>query len=274
MLDVLGWLADRIGRGRALCSPILAYSIFTACCGLAPTVAVFAVFRFLAGFGIGGEWAAGTPLLHESVPESMRARLAGWLHSATPIGLTLATLVALGTLPILGWRGLFLIGVLPFGARALSSCHLARAQSPADEAAHLRALHGRAGTLHRLGRLDDGMRHLRPVVLDLLDSHPRHHQARRGGRLGRLRAEHGGGERGHHQSRHSRGLPSHALDDRSCGRPQADRLCVLYRCARDQPSLLSRHRAGAERHRPAFRLSARARLFHQQGLRALHDLVA
>jgi len=108
-----GWLADRIGRVRTLCATIITYSIFTACCGLAPTIAVFAVFRFLAGFGIGGEWAAGTPLLHESVPETMRVRLAGWLHSATPIGLTLAAVVALGALPVLGWRGLFLIGVLP-----------------------------------------------------------------------------------------------------------------------------------------------------------------
>jgi MFS family permease len=108
-----GWLADRIGRVRTLCYTIVAYSIFTACCGLAPTIAVFAVFRFLAGFGIGGEWAAGTPLLHESVPERMRVRLAGWLHTATPTGLTLAALVALKTLPILGWRGLFLIGVVP-----------------------------------------------------------------------------------------------------------------------------------------------------------------
>ncbi|HVJ50896.1 MAG TPA: MFS transporter [Aliidongia sp.] len=108
-----GWLADRIGRVRTLCYTILAYSIFTACCGLAYSVAVFAIFRFLAGFGIGGEWAAGTPLLHESVPERIRVRLAGWLHTATPTGLTLAALVALGTLPFFGWRGLFMIGVLP-----------------------------------------------------------------------------------------------------------------------------------------------------------------
>src|ERR1700735_1472265 len=98
-----GWLADRGRGGKALCYTIVVYSIFTACCGLAPTVAIFAVFRFLAGFGIGGEWAAGTPLLHESVPEHMRVRLAGWLHTATPTGLTLAAVVALGTLPVFGW---------------------------------------------------------------------------------------------------------------------------------------------------------------------------
>ena len=56
---------------------------------------MFALFRFVAGFGIGGEWAAGTPLLQESVPEHTRVRLAGWLHTATPTGLFLAALVTL-----------------------------------------------------------------------------------------------------------------------------------------------------------------------------------
>jgi MFS family permease len=128
-----GWLADRIGRVRTLCYTIIAYSIFTACCGLAPTVAAFAVFRFLAGFGIGGEWAAGTPLLHESVPETMRVRLAGWLHSATPIGLTLAAVVALGTLPVFGWRGLFLIGILPSLLALYLRATLPEATAPATK---------------------------------------------------------------------------------------------------------------------------------------------
>ncbi|HZB92869.1 MAG TPA: MFS transporter [Stellaceae bacterium] len=107
-----GWLADRIGRVSVMCLTILVYSISTALCGLAGGVVFFAVFRFLAGFGIGGEWAAGTPLLQESVPEAMRVRLAGWLHTATPTGIMLASLAAF-LVPLIGWRGLFLLGVLP-----------------------------------------------------------------------------------------------------------------------------------------------------------------
>ena len=92
---VWGWAADRYGRVRIMCWTVLVYSVFTALCGLSTGVVMFALFRFVAGFGIGGEWAAGTPLLHESVPENTRVRLAGWLHTATPTGLFMAALVTL-----------------------------------------------------------------------------------------------------------------------------------------------------------------------------------
>ncbi len=107
-----GWLADRVGRVRVMCWTILLYSAGTALCGVAPSLAWFALFRFLAGFGIGGEWAAGTPLLHESLPEALRVRLAGYLHTATPVGGLLAASVSF-LVPLLGWRGVFLIGALP-----------------------------------------------------------------------------------------------------------------------------------------------------------------
>ena len=60
---VWGWAADRYGRVRIMCWTVLVYSVFTALCGLSTGVVMFALFRFIAGFGIGGEWAAGTPLL-------------------------------------------------------------------------------------------------------------------------------------------------------------------------------------------------------------------
>ena len=108
-----GWLADRIGRVVTMCLTILAYSVFTALCGLTFGVTSFLILRFFVGFGVGGEWVAGTPLLHESVPESMRVRLAGWLHTATPTGIILASGLALLVVPIAGWRGMFLLGILP-----------------------------------------------------------------------------------------------------------------------------------------------------------------
>lgn len=107
-----GWLADRIGRVKVMCITILVYSIFTGLCGLAAGLLSFAVFRFFAGFGVGGEWAAGTPLLHESVPEKDRVRLAGWLHTATPVGFLLGSMASF-LLPVIGWRGMFFLGVLP-----------------------------------------------------------------------------------------------------------------------------------------------------------------
>lgn len=107
-----GWLADRVGRVRVMCWTILLYSFGTALCGLAPNLLLFGLFRFLAGFGVGGEWAAGTPLLHESLPERIRVRVTGLLHTATPIGGLLAAGASF-MIPVLGWRGMFFIGVFP-----------------------------------------------------------------------------------------------------------------------------------------------------------------
>lgn len=136
---VWGWAADRVGRVRVMCWTVLVYSVFTALCGLADGIAMFAVFRFIAGFGIGGEWAAGTPLLHESVPEAMRVRLAGWLHTATPTGLFLAALVTLIAANTLGWRGMFMLGILP----ALLTLYLRRnIPEPRREAASAPAKFG------------------------------------------------------------------------------------------------------------------------------------
>ena len=117
---MLGWacsmfwgrLADRIGRVKVMCLTILTYSVFTGLCGLAPNLFLFGVFRFLAGFGVGGEWTAGVALLHESLPEEMRVRYAGWLHTATPAGITLAAAASF-LFPWIGWRGAFWIGALP-----------------------------------------------------------------------------------------------------------------------------------------------------------------
>ena len=109
---VWGRLADRWGRVRVMCLTILTYSVFTGLCGLAPNLFLFGVFRFLAGFGIGGEWTAGVTLLHESLPEAIRVRYTGWLHTATPTGITLAAATSF-LFPWIGWRGAFLIGALP-----------------------------------------------------------------------------------------------------------------------------------------------------------------
>lgn len=139
---VWGWLADRIGRVRVMVLTILTYSLFTALAGLAPNLFWFGVFRFLAGFGVGGEWIAGTPFLHENVPEAMRVRLAGWLHTATPVGLLLGALLSF-LVPLIGWRAMFMLGLLP----ALFSLYLrasvpesARDRAPRTAALGIRAL--------------------------------------------------------------------------------------------------------------------------------------
>ncbi len=110
---LFGFVADRDGRTRALMASILLYSIFTAACGFAQTVAQLAVFRVLLGLGMGGEWASGAALVSETWPAEHRGKALGFMQSAWAVGYALAAAVVAVVLPAWGWRAVFFIGVLP-----------------------------------------------------------------------------------------------------------------------------------------------------------------
>jgi MFS family permease len=108
-----GWIADRFGRTRAMMLSIALYSIFTAACGLATSLAQFVVFRILLGLGMGGEWTSGAALVSEWWPSEHRGKALGFMQSGWAIGYALAALVAGVVQPLFGWRAVFLIGILP-----------------------------------------------------------------------------------------------------------------------------------------------------------------
>lgn len=110
---ILGVMADRWGRRRMLSLSILLYSIFTFACGLATSLLVLAVFRFLLGLGMGGEWNTGAALVAETWPAEWRGRALGIVQSSWAIGYALAAIVAGVILPRAGWRWVFVVGVLP-----------------------------------------------------------------------------------------------------------------------------------------------------------------
>ena len=110
---VFGVLADRWGRKRALMAAVLIYSVFTAACGLAQSVAQLAIFRVLLGFGMGGEWATGVALVSETFPARHRGKALAFVQSSWAIGYGLAAVVNLIVAPGWGWRGVFFVGVLP-----------------------------------------------------------------------------------------------------------------------------------------------------------------
>lgn len=110
---VFGVVADRYGRTRALIASILIYSVFTAACGLAQTVAHLAVFRVFLGLGMGGEWASGAALVSETWPAEYRGKALGFMQSAWAVGYGAAALVVAIVMPIWGWRAVFFVGVLP-----------------------------------------------------------------------------------------------------------------------------------------------------------------
>jgi MFS family permease len=120
-LFLVGWgcsmawgpIADRFGRVRTLSFTILCYSVFTLLCGLATTIWQLAALRFLAGIGIGGEWAMGSTYIAEAWPEDRRKAGGGYMHTGYYFGFFLAALANYVIGARYGWRWMFIFGGTP-----------------------------------------------------------------------------------------------------------------------------------------------------------------
>ncbi len=108
-----GVFSDRFGRTRALMGSVLIYSTFTGLTALTTNIWQFAVCRVLLGIGMGGEWASGASLVSEHWSAEHRGKALGLMQSAWAVGYGLAAIVVGLVLPMVGWRGVFAIGVLP-----------------------------------------------------------------------------------------------------------------------------------------------------------------
>src|SRR5213079_769184 len=108
-----GFLADRVGRKRALMLSILTYSICSFASGLSTSVLMLAVFRFILGLGMGGEWNTGATLVAETWPTELRAKSIAIVQSSWAIGYAFAALVAGIVLHYADWRMVFFVGILP-----------------------------------------------------------------------------------------------------------------------------------------------------------------
>jgi MFS family permease len=108
-----GYIADRFGRTKSMMASILIYSVFTAACGFSQSIFDLAIFRFLLGLGVGGEWSTGAALISETWPQKYRGKAFGIMQSGFALGFVLAGAVAAVVLPRWGWRGAFFVGILP-----------------------------------------------------------------------------------------------------------------------------------------------------------------
>ncbi|HID78685.1 MAG TPA: MFS transporter [Planctomycetaceae bacterium] len=110
-----GALSDRIGRTRTMILTILMYSLFTCLTAFAQAWWQVLVLRFLVALGTGGEWAVASAMVAEVFPQRARAWSLGIFHASSVLGTWLASLAGAVVVanPALGWRGAFLIGVLP-----------------------------------------------------------------------------------------------------------------------------------------------------------------
>jgi MFS family permease len=110
---IWGPLADRFGRARCLAVTILIFSVFTGAAAFAQNVWELALFRFLAGIGIGGEWAMAGTYVAEAWPEDRRKMGAGYLQTGYYAGFFLAAALNFTVGAAFGWRAMFLCGAAP-----------------------------------------------------------------------------------------------------------------------------------------------------------------
>ena len=111
-----GWLTDRLGRKRPFFITLAVYLVATAATSLSWNLASFALFRFLTGAGIGGEYTAINSAIQELVP----ARYRGWtdlvINGSFWVGAAVGAAGSIVLLdpallpPDLGWRFAFFIG--------------------------------------------------------------------------------------------------------------------------------------------------------------------
>ena len=110
---IWGPIADRFGRARTLMFTVLWFSVFTFLASLSQGIWSLALFRFLAGVGIGGEWSIGASLISESWPEQRRTLGGCLMHTGYYIGFVVAALANFYIGSQFGWRWMFVIGGAP-----------------------------------------------------------------------------------------------------------------------------------------------------------------
>jgi putative MFS transporter len=119
-----GALADRIGRKKVFTITVLLYSISTGLCALAWSYTSLLVFRFLVGFGLGGELPVAATLMSEYAPAKLRGRFIVLLESFWAVGWIAAACIAYLLIPVFGWQIAFVIGTLPAAYVFLIRLHM------------------------------------------------------------------------------------------------------------------------------------------------------
>jgi SHS family lactate transporter-like MFS transporter len=110
---LFGRAADRWGRRPTLMVDVLLYSVIELASGFAPSLTVLLVLRAIFGIAMGGEWGVGASLTMESIPPHARGFVSGLLQSGYPAGYFLASIVYGLLFQYIGWRGMFMVGVVP-----------------------------------------------------------------------------------------------------------------------------------------------------------------
>jgi MFS transporter, SHS family, lactate transporter len=110
---IFGRLADRYGRRPTLMLNISCFALLELLSGFAPSLTVLLILRTLFGVAMGGEWGVGSALTMETIPSRSRGLVSGILQAGYPSGYLLASIVFGQLHHTIGWRGMFIVGVIP-----------------------------------------------------------------------------------------------------------------------------------------------------------------
>jgi SHS family lactate transporter-like MFS transporter len=110
---LFGVMADRYGRRVTLMVDIIAYSVFELASAFAPSLKVLLITRALFGIAMGGEWGVGAALAFETLPAEGRGFFSGLLQEGYAVGYLMAALIYRTVFPLVGWRGMFIVGAMP-----------------------------------------------------------------------------------------------------------------------------------------------------------------
>ncbi len=117
---IFGVMGDRIGRAKTMMITILMYSLFTGLSAVSTAFWDFALYRFLTGMGVGGEFAVGVALVAEVMPDRARPYCLSVLQALSAVGNISAALVGMSMGALVEhklvesvWRPMFVIGAVP-----------------------------------------------------------------------------------------------------------------------------------------------------------------
>jgi len=115
-----GWMGDKIGRRKVFMITALNVALATGVMfftpdpgGWIPGWIFLSFFRFVVGFGNAGLIAVDIPLVQEFVPAYKRGWVTGLTTTLLPAGNILGAVSGAYLAPVIGWRGLFLVGLTP-----------------------------------------------------------------------------------------------------------------------------------------------------------------
>lgn len=105
---IFGVAADAIGRKRMMLIGMTIFIIFTAACGLAQGIVDFAIYRFIAGFGLAGIVPIAVALVFEYTPGKWKAMASSVSYTGISVGVLFSALLSIALLSTVGWRAILL----------------------------------------------------------------------------------------------------------------------------------------------------------------------